>query len=40
MEVTTATRVTEFMFDTGLAQVDRPVDLRAWIAGQLYTPRY
>jgi malate dehydrogenase (oxaloacetate-decarboxylating)(NADP+) len=40
MEVTTATRVAEYMFETGLAQVERPQDLRAWIEGQLYTPRY
>ena len=40
MEVTTAIRVAEFMFDKGLAQVDRPRDLRAWIEGKLYTPRY
>jgi malate dehydrogenase (oxaloacetate-decarboxylating)(NADP+) len=39
-EVTTATRVAEFMFDSGLAQVERPRDLRAWIEGQLYTPQY
>lgn len=39
-EVTTATRVAEFMFDEGLAQVDRPVDIRAWIEAQLYQPRY
>jgi len=39
-EVTTATRVAEFMFDKGLAQVERPRDIRAWIEGQLYTPRY
>ena len=35
-EVTTATRVAEFMFDQGLAQVERPRDIRAWIEGQLY----
>lgn len=40
MEVTTATRVAEFMFDTGLAQAKRPPDVRAWIEGQLYTPQY
>ena len=40
MEVTTATRVAEFMFDKGLAQVERPRDIRAWIEGQLYTPQY
>jgi malate dehydrogenase (oxaloacetate-decarboxylating)(NADP+) len=39
-EVTTATRVAEFMFDTGLAQVDRPRDTRSWIEKQLYIPSY
>lgn len=39
-EVTTATRVVEHMFDTGLATVARPRDIRAWIEGQLYTPAY
>ena len=39
-EVTTATRVAEFMFDTGLAQAKRPPDIRAWIEGQLYKPLY
>ncbi|MBV8652981.1 MAG: NAD-dependent malic enzyme [Alphaproteobacteria bacterium] len=39
-EVTTATRIAEFMFDKGLAQVDRPRDLRSWVEGQLYRPRY
>jgi malate dehydrogenase (oxaloacetate-decarboxylating)(NADP+) len=39
-EVTTATRVAELMFDEGLARVPRPRDLRAWIEGQLYLPRY
>ncbi|HWU91159.1 MAG TPA: NAD-dependent malic enzyme [Kofleriaceae bacterium] len=39
-EVTTASRVAELMFDTGLAQVDRPRDIRAWIESQLYQPRY
>ncbi len=39
-EVTTATRVAEFMFDKGLAQAERPRDVRAWIEGQLYKPRY
>jgi malate dehydrogenase (oxaloacetate-decarboxylating)(NADP+) len=40
MEVTTATRVAEFMFDEGLAQVKRPRDIRAWIERQLYKPQY
>jgi malate dehydrogenase (oxaloacetate-decarboxylating)(NADP+) len=39
-EVTTATRVAEFMFDQGLAQVDRPRDIRSWIEHQLYKPQY
>jgi malate dehydrogenase (oxaloacetate-decarboxylating)(NADP+) len=39
-EVTTATRVAEFMFEKGLAQAERPRDIRAWIEGQLYKPRY
>jgi malate dehydrogenase (oxaloacetate-decarboxylating)(NADP+) len=40
MEVTTAIRIAEFMFDKGLATAERPTDLRAWIEGQLYTPEY
>ena len=39
-EVTTAIRVVEFMFDQGLAQVERPRDIRTWIEGQLYRPQY
>jgi malate dehydrogenase (oxaloacetate-decarboxylating)(NADP+) len=39
-EVTTATRVAEFMFDKGLAQAERPRDIRTWIEGHLYTPHY
>ena len=39
-EVTTATRVADFMFEQGLAQVKRPSNTRAWIEKQLYTPRY
>jgi malate dehydrogenase (oxaloacetate-decarboxylating)(NADP+) len=39
-EVTTAVRVAEFMFDQGLAQVQRPDDIRAWLEGQLYQPQY
>jgi malate dehydrogenase (oxaloacetate-decarboxylating)(NADP+) len=40
IEVTTATRVAEFLFDKGLAQVERPKDIRSWIEGQLYRPQY
>jgi len=39
-EVTTATRVAEFMFDQGLAQAERPREVRGWIEGQLYRPQY
>ncbi|HUL41711.1 MAG TPA: NAD-dependent malic enzyme [Burkholderiales bacterium] len=39
-EITTATRIAEFMFDKGLAQVERPKDIRSWIEGQLYVPQY
>jgi malate dehydrogenase (oxaloacetate-decarboxylating)(NADP+) len=34
------TRVAEFMFDKGLAKVERPADIRAWIEEQLYKPQY
>jgi len=40
VEVTTATRVAEFMFDQGLAQAERPRDIRSWIESQLYKPQY
>ena len=40
VEVTTAVRIVEFMFDQGLATVDRPADLRAFVEGQLYRPGY
>jgi len=39
-EVTTAVRVVEFRFDKGMAQVERPSDIRAWIEAQLYAPQY
>jgi malate dehydrogenase (oxaloacetate-decarboxylating)(NADP+) len=39
-EVTTATRIAEFMFEKGLAQAERPRDIRAWIEGLLYKPQY
>ena len=40
VEITTAVRVVEFMFDQGLATVERPRDLRAFVEGQLYKPEY
>ncbi|MFM2478025.1 NAD-dependent malic enzyme [Celerinatantimonas sp. MCCC 1A17872] len=39
-EIQTAAKVVEYMFDSGLAQVERPADIRQWIEGQLYTPKY
>jgi malate dehydrogenase (oxaloacetate-decarboxylating)(NADP+) len=39
-EITTAARVAEFMFDEGLAQVERPRDIRGWIERHLYKPQY
>jgi malate dehydrogenase (oxaloacetate-decarboxylating)(NADP+) len=40
VEITTATRVAEFIFDQGLATVERPADIRAWIENQVYRPHY
>jgi malate dehydrogenase (oxaloacetate-decarboxylating)(NADP+) len=40
VEITTAIRVAEFMFDNGPAGVARPADVRAWIEKQVYKPRY
>ena len=40
MEVTTATRIAQFMFEKDLATVKQPADIRKWIEGQLYTPHY
>ncbi len=39
-EVTTASRIAEFMFEKGLAQVERPRNIRVWIESQLYRPKY
>ena len=40
IEITTATRVAEHIFDRGLATVGRPDDIRAWIKDMTYTPAY
>ncbi len=40
VEVTTAVRIVEHMFDQGLATIPRPKDLRAFVEEQLYTPGY
>ncbi len=39
-EIATAARICEFMFDSGLATVERPADIRAWLEAQLYSPEY
>ena len=39
-EVATATRVAEYMFDNGLATVERPREIRSWIEAMLYKPVY
>jgi malate dehydrogenase (oxaloacetate-decarboxylating)(NADP+) len=40
VEITTAVRVAEFIFDKGLATVKRPADIHAWIEKQVYSPQY
>lgn len=39
-EITTATRVAEFIFDQGQATVERPSDVGAWIEAMTYKPQY
>lgn len=39
-ELTTATRTAEHIFDRGLATVERPDDIRAWLKGMSYKPVY
>lgn len=39
-EITTATCIAEHIFDRGLATVEQPDDIRAWIKGMTYTPSY
>ena len=40
VEVETAVRIAEFMFEKGLATGERPADIRTWVEGQLYHPEY
>ena len=40
VEVQTAVRVAKFVFDSGLARVDRPADIEALIRRHLYKPEY
>jgi malate dehydrogenase (oxaloacetate-decarboxylating)(NADP+) len=39
-EITTATRVAEYIFEQGHATVERPDDIRAWIKAMTYKPVY
>lgn len=39
-EIRTAVRVARLVFDSGLARVERPDDLEAFIRGHVYEPRY
>jgi malate dehydrogenase (oxaloacetate-decarboxylating)(NADP+) len=39
-EIQTAARVAKLVFDSGLARVDRPGDMVAWIRQHLYKPEY
>ena len=39
-EVSTAVRICEYLFDSGLAQVKRPPNIRQWLDEQLYKPHY
>ena len=39
-EITTATRVAEYIFDRGEATVERPKDIRAWMEALTYKPEY
>lgn len=40
VEIKTAARVAKLVFDGGLARVDRPLDLEAFIRQQVYKPEY
>ena len=40
VEVKTAARVAKLVFDAGLARVDRPADMEAFIRRHLYKPEY
>ncbi|HKD28051.1 MAG TPA: NAD-dependent malic enzyme [Xanthobacteraceae bacterium] len=39
-EITTASRVAEYIFEQGQGTVDRPDDIRAWIKAMTYKPVY
>ncbi len=39
-EITTAARVAEHVFERGLATVERPTDIRAWLKEMIFRPTY
>lgn len=39
-EIKTAVRVAKLVFDSGLARVDRPIDMEAFIRSHVYQPEY
>lgn len=39
-EIKTAVGIVNYMFEAGLAQVEKPADVEAWIRSLLYTPKY
>jgi malate dehydrogenase (oxaloacetate-decarboxylating)(NADP+) len=40
IEIQTAARVAKLVFDAGLARVERPADMVAFIREHVYTPKY
>jgi malate dehydrogenase (oxaloacetate-decarboxylating)(NADP+) len=40
VEIETAVRVAKLVFDAGLARVERPADIDAFIRRQVYKPEY
>jgi malate dehydrogenase (oxaloacetate-decarboxylating)(NADP+) len=39
-EIATAVKVCEVIFERGLARVEKPTDMRAFVESQLYKPDY
>jgi malate dehydrogenase (oxaloacetate-decarboxylating)(NADP+) len=40
VEIKTAAQVAKLVFESGLARVDRPADMEAFIRQHVYQPRY
>lgn len=40
VSITSACRIADYIFDQGMATVERPQDIRAWIESILYSPQY